>query len=103
MTTQHPYLTPWASGFRLTLHVQPKASVTAIKGVHGDALKLAVQAPPVDGVANEAVLKFVAELFCVPVRNVTLDIGEKSRRKVVGVMGVPMEIARARLTEALKP
>ena len=67
----------------LTLHIQPGSKRNEIIGLHGDALKIKLAAPPVEGRANEALLKFIAELFDVPLRNVTLKQGEQSRRKVV--------------------
>ncbi|HEX5338653.1 MAG TPA: DUF167 domain-containing protein [Gallionella sp.] len=71
----------------LTLHIQPGAKRSEIAGLHGDALKIRLAAPPVDGRANEALLKFVAELFGVPVRQVELKQGAQSRHKVVAVTG----------------
>lgn len=71
----------------LTLHVQPGAKKTAIAGLHGDALKIRLAAPPVEGRANEALLEFIAEIFKVPQRNVTLKQGAQSRHKRVEVRG----------------
>jgi uncharacterized protein (TIGR00251 family) len=71
----------------LSLHVQPGAKRSEIVGLHGDALKIKLAAPPVEGRANEALLKFIAELFDVPLRNVELKQGEQSRRKVVAIVG----------------
>ena len=69
----------------LTLHVQPGAKRSEIAGLHGEALKIRLAAPPVEGRANEVLLKFIAGLFEVPLRQVTIQSGEKSRRKVVMV------------------
>ena len=69
----------------LTLHVQPGASRTEIAGVHGGALKVRLAAAPVDGRANDALRRFLAEAFGVPVRNVAIERGESSRRKVVRI------------------
>jgi hypothetical protein len=69
----------------LTLHVQPGAKRTEVAGIHGDALKVKLAAPPVDGRANAELLRFLADTFGVPVRNVTLLRGETSRSKVVRV------------------
>lgn len=74
-------------GVRLRLHVQPRASKTAIAGVHGDALRIRLAAPPVDGAANEALLRFLAEAFGVPRSAVTLVTGATSRRKRVEILG----------------
>jgi uncharacterized protein len=71
----------------LILHVQPGAKKTAIAGLHGDALKVRLHAPPVEGRANEALLRFIADFFKVPLRNVQLKQGEQSRHKRVEVSG----------------
>ena len=65
----------------LSVHIQPKASRTEIVGVHNDRLKIKMTAPPVDGKANEAVLKFLAKIFGVAKSRVILLNGETSRDK----------------------
>ena len=75
----------------LTLHVQPGAKRSGIAGLHGEALKIRLAAPPVEGRANEALLKFIAGLFGVPLRQVELKQGGQSRHKVVAVMGSKVE------------
>lgn len=67
----------------LTLHVQPGAKRNEIAGLHGDALKIKLAAPPIEGRANEALIKFIAKLFDVPLRQVELKSGEQSRHKVI--------------------
>lgn len=71
----------------LVLHVQPGAKRTGVTGLHGDALKIRLAAPPVDGRANEVLLRFIADSFDVPLRNVELKQGVLSRDKVVQVNG----------------
>jgi len=71
----------------LTLHVQPGAKHNKISGLHGAALKLRLAAPPIEGRANEALRKFIAKLFLVPLRQVELMQGAQSRHKVVAVTG----------------
>lgn len=79
----------------LTLHIQPGAKKTEFAGLHGDALKIRLAAPPVDGKANEALLKFLAEVLHLPKSAVTLKSGQTSRRKVLEVVGAtPEGIAR---------
>jgi uncharacterized protein len=70
----------------LMLHVQPGAKKTAIVGAHGDALKIKVAAAPVEGAANEALLKFLAQHFGVPRRQVTLKSGATARNKIVEIL-----------------
>jgi uncharacterized protein (TIGR00251 family) len=71
----------------LTLHVQPGAKRTEISGLHGEALKIRLAAPPIEGRANEALLRFIADTFGVPMRQVELKQGGQSRHKVVMVTG----------------
>ena len=75
----------------LTLHIQPGAKKTEIAGLHGDALKIRLSAPPVDGKANEALVKFVAEALKLPKSAVNLKSGQTSRRKVLEVSGATSE------------
>ncbi len=78
----------------LTLHIQPGAKKTEVAGEHGDALKIRLAAPPVDGKANAALLAFIAERLGVPKSAVTLKSGQASRRKVVEVEGASVEAVR---------
>lgn len=71
----------------LTLHIQPGAKRSEIAGLHGAALKIRLAAPPLEGRANEALLKFIADMFDVPMRQVELKQGGQSRHKVVAVSG----------------
>ena len=81
----------------LTLHVQPGAKKTEVAGEHGDALKIRLAAPPVDGKANAALLAFIAERLGVSKSTVTLKSGQTSRRKVLEIDGAPADLV-ARLT-----
>ncbi len=69
----------------LSVHVQPRAKKTEIAGWHGDAIKVRVQAPPVEGAANAALLAFLADALDLPRSRVTLRAGATSRRKRVAV------------------
>lgn len=66
-------------------------------GRHGDALKLRVAAPPVDGAANEAVVRFLAERLGVPRSAVRVEAGATGRSKVIAVAGITVEAAGHRL------
>lgn len=81
------------AGVRLTVHVQPGASRSEVAGTHGDAIKLRLAAPPVDGKANEALLRFLADRLGVPRRSVSLVRGAASRAKVIEVSGVDVATA----------
>ncbi|MDR1647725.1 MAG: DUF167 family protein [Zoogloeaceae bacterium] len=74
--------------FLLTLHIQPGAKKSEIAGCHGDALKIRLAAPPVDGKANTALLAALAAWLRLPKRAVTLKSGQTSRHKIVRVEGV---------------
>ena len=69
----------------LTLHVQPGAKHTEAVGLHGDAMKIRLAASPVEGAANSALVEFLARTFGVPLRQVTLKHGTKSRHKVIEI------------------
>jgi uncharacterized protein len=71
----------------LTLHIQPGAKKTEFAGLHGDALKIRLAAPPVDGKANEALVRFVADTLGLAKSSVQLKSGQTSRRKVLEVQG----------------
>ena len=86
------------SGVRLTLHVKPGASASAVTGPHGDALGMRLAAPPVDGRANDELVNFLAARLGVPKRAVVLVSGAGSRRKVVDVAGIDLATAEAKLT-----
>lgn len=72
----------------LTLHIQPGAKKTQCAGLHGDALKIRLAAPPVDGKANEALIRFLADTLGIPRSDITLKSGHSARRKVIEVTGV---------------
>jgi uncharacterized protein len=81
-----------AGGVTLAVRAQPGAKKSAIVGVYGEGdaaqLKVAVQAPPVDGRANEALIAFLAETLGIPKKSVELVTGESSRSKVFLLRGM---------------
>ena len=80
---------------RVAVHVQPRASRSEIIGQHGAALKVRLQAPPVDGAANEALVRLLAEALDVPERSVRVVAGATSRSKMVVVDGTTADAVRA--------
>jgi uncharacterized protein (TIGR00251 family) len=89
------WLKPTPGGVRIRVHVQPRASTSSLQGLHGDALKIRLAAPPVDGAANEALVGFLADILKRPRSAVRLTRGAASRRKTVEVTGIdPAEAAR---------
>ena len=85
-------------GVSLRLHVQPGAKKTEIAGLHGDALKIRLAAPPVDGKANACLVEFIARQLGVAKSAVELLSGETSRSKRLRVDGVSAEAALAKLS-----
>lgn len=65
----------------LKVHIQPRSSQTAIKGVLGDRLKIKITSPPVDGQANADIIKFLAKIFAVAKSQVIIQSGFNSRKK----------------------
>ena len=88
---------------RLTLRIQPGARTTRFSGRHGDHLKLAVAAPPVDGAANDEARRFLARTFGVRRRDVRIVIGARSRTKHFELDGLTADDLAARLADLLDP
>jgi uncharacterized protein (TIGR00251 family) len=85
------------NGITFAVKVHPRAKKNAITGEVGDALKLDLTAPPVDGKANGACIEFFAKLLKVPRASVTIASGQTSRNKVIRVAGLSPEEIRKRL------
>jgi hypothetical protein len=88
-------------GVVLRVHVQPGAGRSAVVGRHGDALKVRVAAPPVEGRANEATRALLAESLGLPESEVELTSGQSSRAKRFRLSGLDAEEAEKRLRVAL--
>ncbi len=92
-----------AEGVTLAVRAQPGAKKTAITGIYGEGptaqLKIAVQAPPLEGRANEALVAFLARHFGIARSAVELISGELSRSKVFSLRGITREQANARLIQ----
>lgn len=85
------------NGVTLTLHIQPGAKKTEVAGEHGEALKIRLAAPPVDGKANAALIEFVADRLRLAKAQVELKSGQTSRRKVLAVNSTTPAIVIERL------
>jgi uncharacterized protein (TIGR00251 family) len=88
-------------GIVVRIHVQPGAGRSAVVGRHGDALKVRVAAPPVEGRANEATRSLLAEALGVPETDVELSAGQSSRSKRFRLKGIDAEEGEKRLRVAL--
>ena len=84
-------------GVTFAVKVHPRAKKDAINGELGDALKVSLTAPPIDGRANEACIEFFAKLLKVPRSSVTIASGQTSRNKVIRVVGLSAEELRKRI------
>jgi uncharacterized protein len=86
-------------GATFQVKVQPRAKKSAIVGEVGEALKLALTAPAIEGRANQACIAFLAELLNVPRSSVTIAAGQSSRNKVIRVAGMTAKQIEARLSK----
>jgi len=82
---------------RIAVKVTPNAKVDEIKGFAGDVLLVRIKAPPVDGKANTALVRLIAEQLGVPRGSVTVERGTSARTKLIGIVGISREVALARL------
>lgn len=93
MNSRESALPSWlverADGCVLSIHVQPGARGAGVVGEHGDALKIRIDSPPIEGRANQALIAFLAAHLGLAKGAVTLLSGESSRRKRVLVTGMP--------------
>jgi uncharacterized protein len=88
-----PYEIKEKKGALLRLYAQPGASKTELKGIYRDRIKLSVQAPPVDGAANEAIILYLSKLFGIARKQILMIRGEKSRLKDFWIEGDPERIS----------
>ena len=96
LDTLTPLIRSNGSGVFLSCHVQPGAKRTAVSGVYGTSLKIALAAPPVDGKANKELCVYLAKKLGLAKSAVTLVSGQTSRDKVVFLPGIdPEQLAAA--------
>lgn len=86
-----------AKGVSFAVKVQPRSRKNAIIGVVGDALKLSLTAPPVEGKANQALIEFLAGVFEIPRSSITIASGKTSRLKMVNIRGARLDHLQQRL------
>lgn len=91
---------PTAAGARFDARVTPRAGRTCLAGVRDGRLLVRVAAAPVDGEANEAVIRAVAAALGAPPRDVRLAAGARGRTKTIDVTGLDADVVRWRLAEA---
>ena len=92
-----PCLTDTPAGAVLALRIIPRAAKNAIQGVHGDALKIRLCAPPVEGAANSALVEFISDVLSIPRARIQLLSGQTSRNKRVLLAGMKAGDIRERM------
>lgn len=80
------------SALQLKIYLQPGAKKSEIVGKHGDAIKIKVQARPIDGEANKALIDFLSEMLSIPKTSILIKSGQKSRFKTVCIEDCHVEI-----------
>jgi uncharacterized protein (TIGR00251 family) len=91
------YLTDGRGGVLLDLYVVPRSSRTECAGLHGERLRIRLQAPPAEGKANRALLRLLAETLSVPASSLRIVSGQTGRRKRVLVEGLDAGTVRKRI------
>lgn len=86
----------------LAIKAIPNAPRSEVVGWLGEALKVKVHAPPVEGRANEALCEFLAERLSLPRRTVTVQRGDTSRQKIVRIDGLDLATVKARLGDGAR-
>jgi uncharacterized protein len=81
-------VTAYVGRVRFAVRVQPRASRSEVVGIHGDALKVRLTAPPVEGAANDQLVELLAKVFRVARREVRIVAGGSSRSKIVEIDGI---------------
>ncbi len=97
-----PFLKQSRDAVLVEIHVQPQASKTEIVGLHGDRLKIRVQAPPVDGAANQAICEFFSSLLGCAKQNIQISKGESSRQKTINIGGLPISQVQSKILSSFK-
>ena len=86
-----------ASGATFAVRLHPRAKKNAITGTLGDALKISLTAPPLEGRANQACIEFLADLLKLPRSSITIAAGQTSRNKLIRISGLSAAEVEARL------
>ncbi len=92
-----------ARAITFTVRAQPRATSSAVVGEMEGALKVKLTAPPVDGAANEELIRFLAKLFAVPRRNISILSGTTAKTKIIQIAGLTSEQFTAIVTANLTP
>lgn len=88
-------------GLTLAVHVVPRAAHNEIVGIHGNALRIRLNAPPVEGAANAALVAFLAQVLGIPTRQIELVSGRTSKHKILAISGLTKEAILTKLQRHL--
>jgi len=89
-----------SNGTTLALKIHPRAKRNAITGWMGEALKISLTAPPIEGRANQACIEFLADLLKLPRSSITIAAGQNSRNKLIRISGLSAAEVEARLRKS---
>ena len=94
-----PWIKQSAAGqpIKVRVYVQPGVRVSAISGIFDQSLKIKIAAPASEGAANEVLIEFVATILGISARQIAILQGSRSRHKILGIGGCPVELIRAKL------
>jgi uncharacterized protein (TIGR00251 family) len=81
----------------LRVHVVPNAKIDSIVGEHDGAIKIKLRAPSVEGKANAALIRFLAEQLKLPRHSIVLERGHKARNKLIRLDGLTEKDVRTRM------
>jgi len=79
---------------RFSVRVQPRASQSELAGEYGDAIRIRLAAPPVDGAANEELVSFLSNTFAIPRKSIRILAGETARSKLIEIEGITERAVR---------
>lgn len=85
----------------LSIHAKPRAKKSQVRGVRDGGLELAVAAPPIDGAANDEIVRFLGEWLGVPKRDIEIVRGTSGRAKIVALGGITEDALRDRVAKAV--
>ncbi|HNQ91173.1 MAG TPA: DUF167 domain-containing protein [Verrucomicrobiota bacterium] len=98
-----PFLREEGDAVWLAVKVQPRASMNEVAGAQGEALRIRLTAPPVEGAANEELVRFLARVLECPRRQIELVRGHRSRHKVVRIPGMTASAVASKLLKSGQP
>lgn len=91
------YISETNEGLIIHFHVQPGASKSEISGLHGNRIKVRLKAPPVEGRANEELIRFLSKLLEIPKKNIEIISGGLSRQKNVKISGINKDLFKRKI------